>query len=49
MSLYRALLEAPGERAGWETSAGIVVNDDCSLLKAAVDGGHIEIARLPCF
>lgn len=48
VDLTRALLDAPGERKGWESSAEVVANDYCSPLWPAMEWGRIEIVRLLC-
>lgn len=42
VGLTRALLDAPGEQKGWDRSAEVVVNDDCSPLWPAMEFRRIE-------
>lgn len=47
VGLVKKLLDAPGERAGWERSAEVVVNNG-GPLGEALQHEHIEVVRLLC-
>lgn len=48
VGVVAALLGAQGERAGWERSMSLVINDKKSPLWWAARYGHVEIVRMLC-